>query len=83
MSGADYACGFVRYVNPGALLTFSIRDEQARVERETGKKPSVILMENHGIIVTDDDADRCAGSTTTPTKELLRCSDRQGRIFLP
>jgi rhamnose utilization protein RhaD (predicted bifunctional aldolase and dehydrogenase) len=34
LEGADYAYGFVPYVDPGARLTFSIRDELARVERE-------------------------------------------------
>ena len=31
MSGADCACGFVRYVNPGALLTFSIQRQSRPV----------------------------------------------------
>lgn len=81
MSGADYACGFVRYVNPGALLTFSIRDEQARVERETGKNPSVILMENHGIIVTDDDADRCAEIHDDANKRIAALFGSTGEDF--
>lgn len=55
---ADYSWGMVPYTDPGANLTFAIRDEMARVERETGKVPSVILMVNHGIIAHDDDADR-------------------------
>lgn len=57
-SGADYTWGMVPYTDPGANLTFAIRDEMARVERETGKVPSVILMVNHGIIAHDDDPDR-------------------------
>lgn len=57
--GADYTWGMVPYVDPGAKLTFAIRDEMRRVERETGKAPSVILMQNHGIIVHDDDPDQC------------------------
>lgn len=58
-AGADYTWGMVPYVDPGANLTFAIRDEVRRVERETGKAPSVILMQNHGIIAHDDDPDRC------------------------
>lgn len=54
---ADYGFGLVPYVDPGARLTFSIRDELARVRRETGKTPAVILMENHGLIVHGDDPD--------------------------
>ncbi|MBE6958112.1 MAG: class II aldolase/adducin family protein [Ruminococcaceae bacterium] len=58
-AGADYTWGWVPYTDPGANLTFAIRDELCRVEKETGKTPSVILMQNHGIIVHDDDADTC------------------------
>lgn len=58
LAGADYAWGFVGYVNPGSRLTFSIRDEMARVEASTGKRPAVIFMENHGLIVHGDDPDR-------------------------
>ncbi len=58
-AGADYSWGMVSYVDPGANLTFAIRDELRRVERETGRVPSVILMQNHGLIVHDDDPDRC------------------------
>lgn len=58
-AGADYAWGMVPYVDPGANLTFAVRDEVRRVEAENGKVPSVILMQNHGVIVHDDDPDRC------------------------
>ena len=57
--GADYTWGWVPYTDPGANLTFAIRDELARVAKETGKTPSVILMQNHGIIAHDDDAEKC------------------------
>ena len=57
--GADYTWGMVPYVDPGAKLTFAIRDEIRRVEAGTGRTPSVILMQNHGIIVHDDDPDQC------------------------
>ena len=59
LEGADYTWGFVPYTDPGARLTFSIRDELARVEKETGKKPAVIFMENHGLIAHHDDPDEC------------------------
>ena len=47
------------YTDPGARLTFSIRDELARVEKETGRRPAVIFMENHGLIAHHDDPDEC------------------------
>lgn len=53
---APYSWGWVDYQDPGAKLAFAIRDEMDRVEQETGKVPAVILMQNHGIIVHDDDA---------------------------
>lgn len=58
-AGADYAWGWVDYTDPGANLTFAIRDELRRVEKAAGKVPAVILMQNHGIIVHDDDPDTC------------------------
>ena len=59
LEGADYTWGFVPYTDPGARLTFSIRDELKRVEKETGKRPAVIFMENHGLIAHHDDPDEC------------------------
>lgn len=56
LGGADYAYGFVPYVDPGAKLTFSIRDELRRVESAAGKRPKVLLMENHGVIAHADSA---------------------------
>ena len=59
LAGADYSWGFVPYTDPGARLTFSIRDELARVEKETGRRPAVIFMENHGLIAHHDNPDEC------------------------
>ena len=59
LEGADYTWGWVSYVDPGARLTFSIRDELKRVEAETGRRPAAIFMQNHGLIVHSDDPDQC------------------------
>lgn len=59
LADAPYSWGWVDYQDPGARLAFAIRDELDRVEKETGKIPAVILMQNHGIIVHDDDAVSC------------------------
>lgn len=59
-AGAPYSWGFVPYVDPGARLTFTVRDALARVEKQAGKRPAVIVMQNHGLIVHHDDADTCA-----------------------
>ncbi len=59
LADAPYSWGWVDYQDPGARLAFAIRDEMDRVEKKTGKVPAVILMQNHGIIVHDDDAVSC------------------------
>jgi ribulose-5-phosphate 4-epimerase/fuculose-1-phosphate aldolase len=56
--GADYGWGFVPYVDPGARLTFAVRDELVRAAGD-GRKPAVLLMQNHGVIVHHADAQRC------------------------
>ena len=59
LADALYSFGFVPYVDPGAKLTFRIRDELARVEREAGMRPAVLLLENHGLVVHHDDPEHC------------------------
>ena len=59
LADAPYSWGMVPYTDPGARLTFSIRDELSRVEAETGKRPAAIFMVNHGLIAHHDDPDEC------------------------
>ena len=59
LADADYTWGIVPYTDPGARLTFSIRDELNRVEKETGRRPAAIFMVNHGLIAHSDDPDEC------------------------
>lgn len=54
LAGADYGYAVVPYVNPGAALTFTIRDILASAGR-----PGVLVMKNHGVIVHDNDEARC------------------------
>ena len=56
---ATFTWGFTPYIDPGARLAFSLRDEMKRVEKETGNRPSVLVMKNHGLIVHHDDPDTC------------------------
>ena len=72
LKDADYTWGFVHYVNPGARLTFAIRDELKRVERETGRRPAVIFMENHGLIAHHDDPDECLRIHTDVNDRIAR-----------
>jgi len=50
---------FVPYINPGAQLTFAIRQAIGETEAKTGRKPAILLMQNHGLVVTGLDADTC------------------------
>ena len=69
-TGAEYSWGWVPYTDPGARLTFAIRDELRRVEKKTGKTPSVILMQNHGLIVHDGDAETCLAVSRDANERL-------------
>jgi len=80
-TGADYTWGWVPYTDPGANLTFAIRDELRRVEKETGKVPSVILMQNHGIIVHDDSADLCLAIHTDANERIAKLFGLTGTSF--
>ena len=80
-AGAAYTWGWVPYTDPGANLTFAIRDELRRVEKETGKAPSVILMQNHGIIVHDDDPDVALAIHTDANERLARMFGLSGTSF--
>ena len=70
---APYSWGWVDYQDPGATLAFAIRDEMDRVEKETGKVPSVILMQNHGIIVHDDNAMSCLAVHADANVRIAAC----------
>jgi rhamnose utilization protein RhaD (predicted bifunctional aldolase and dehydrogenase) len=59
LADAAYSWGWVPYTDPGARLTFRIRDEIARVELATGIRPAVLFLQNHGLIVHHDDPSLC------------------------
>ena len=59
LKGADYTSALVPYINPGAGLTFAIRDVMRQTKADTGRQPSVLLLQNHGVIVHDDSDQRC------------------------
>ncbi len=72
LADADYSWGWVSYVDPGARLTFSIRDEVRRVEKETGRRPAAIFMQNHGLIAHSDDPDECLRIHTDVNDRIAR-----------
>jgi ribulose-5-phosphate 4-epimerase/fuculose-1-phosphate aldolase len=59
LDGAPYASALVPYVNPGAMLTFTLRDRVAKTLEECGRVPGVLLLRNHGLIAHDDDMRAC------------------------
>ena len=59
LEGAPYAWAFVPYVNPGAQLTFTMRDVLREVAAREGREASVVVMQNHGLIAAADTADEC------------------------
>lgn len=81
LSGADYGWGMVPYVDPGARLTFAIRDELRRVEAETGRRPAVILMQNHGILVHHDDPGQALAIHADANERIARAFGLTGDSF--
>lgn len=59
LADADYGWAWVPYTDPGARLTFVIRAAMAQAERAGGRRPALILMQNHGVIAHADEAERC------------------------
>jgi len=80
-ANAPYSWGWVDYQDPGAKLAFAIRDELDRVEKLTGKVPSVILMQNHGIIVHDDSAVSCLAIHADANVRLAACFNLAENAF--
>ncbi len=81
LEGADYTWGWVPYVDPGARLTFSIRDELKRVEAETGRRPAAIFMQNHGLIAHADDPDACVRIHTDVNDRIARAFGLENGCF--
>ena len=81
LAGADYSWGWVSYVDPGARLTFSIRDEVRRVEAETGRRPAAIFMQNHGLIAHSDDPDECLRIHTDVNDRVARAFGMENGSF--
>jgi len=57
--GKDYGFIWIPYINPGFMLTLAIIDGIKAYVRENNQLPSVIFMENHGLVVTADTAGEC------------------------
>jgi len=82
LEGATYAWGMVPYIDPGARLSFAIRDELARVERKAGQPPTAIFMQNHGLIVHAETADACLNLHEDVNRRLCAFFDIAPNAFL-
>ena len=83
LADAPYGWGMVAYTDPGARLTFSIRDELRRVTEETGRRPAAIFMQNHGLIVHADDPDECLKIHTDVNGRIAAAFGLSGDSFPP
>ncbi len=81
LAGAPYTHGFVPYVDPGAKLTFSIRNELARVERDSGKRPAVIFMQNHGVIAHANAVEDCLALHDDVNARIAAAFGLRGNAF--
>ena len=63
---------FVPYINPGAQLTFSILNIRNEVEKKTGKKPAIIFMQNHGLIITCPTGEECLELNEEVNKRIAK-----------
>lgn len=54
-SGISYA--YVPYVNPGFLLAYTIKQAYENYRDEHSIPPKVVFMQNHGVVVCDDDTE--------------------------
>lgn len=55
----NYAVAWVPYINPGFYLTLEIDKAINESMARCGKFPQTIFMENHGLVVTSEDASDC------------------------
>ena len=68
---SGFATVWIPYINPGFCLSLKIAEAVERVTGECGKFPEVIFMENHGLIVTCDDAEKCVELHEQVNKRIM------------
>lgn len=56
---SGFVTAWIPYINPGFCLSLKIAEAVEKISANSGKFPEVIFMENHGLIVSADDAVRC------------------------
>lgn len=56
LSGRNIRYTFVPYIDPGFRLTLAVKEAAEEFAARNGNMPDVIFMENHGVIVANEDA---------------------------
>jgi rhamnose utilization protein RhaD (predicted bifunctional aldolase and dehydrogenase) len=59
LASLDEPFVFVPYINPGTQLTFAVRQAVQQVAVQTGRRPRILFLQNHGLVITDQDAQAC------------------------
>ena len=56
--GSEYGYVYIPFINPGFRLSMVIEEETRQFQASHGKFPELIFMESHGMIASDDDAEK-------------------------
>lgn len=56
---SEFGTAWIPYINPGFCLSLKIAEAVRKTAEQSLKYPDVIFMENHGLIVTADDPEKC------------------------
>ncbi len=80
MKPLGLAWSIVPYIDPGTRLTFALGKEIVRLRKENGAGPLVLLMQNHGVVVSADDAAMCLAIHDRVNRRMmeilhLNCAD--------
>lgn len=73
--GAGYAV--VPYVDPGTRLTFAVQEALM----QAGKRPPVLLMQNHGLIAHHDDMEACLAIHADANERIAAVFHMAGDAF--
>ncbi len=56
-AGSGIGVLFMPYIDPGFMLTLSIKEAADAYRKENGRAPDALFLNNHGLIVHNEDAD--------------------------
>jgi rhamnose utilization protein RhaD (predicted bifunctional aldolase and dehydrogenase) len=83
LAGIDEPALYVPYVDPGYSLASVLDREIAAYESSHGRRPQIVLLENHGLFVAAPTADACFDLHVRVTAAGVRWSGRERVNPLP